>query len=117
MVAKYRSRAEKERQAVEMLRSMGSLTATKASTTVNSEEEAAEMKKCDQKVHSAMMKMAAGIDRDLRAMGVPFYAIKHDLVILGEGKDDKPGSGRLDKGELRELQKKILQLLEELFKD
>ena len=60
--------------------------------------------------------MQARFDKELRNLGVPFYAIKHDLVILESGKQ-KPGSvqGRIDTGELRELQKRLLQMLEDLF--
>jgi hypothetical protein len=64
-----------------------------------------------------MTKLATDIDRELRSMGVPFYAIKHELVILGEENTGRALPGRLDKGELRELQKRMLQLLEDLFKE
>ncbi len=117
LVAKHMGRAEKEKQVATMLKSMGSLVPVKATTPVNTEEEAAELQKCDKKIHAAMTKMVADIDRELRAIGIPFYSIQHDLVILEEGKDTKSRSGRLDKGELRELQKRMVQLLEELFNE
>ena len=117
LIAKHRGRAEKEKQVAEMLRSMGSLATVKATTLVSAEEELAELRRCDRKIHAAMTKMASDIDRELRATGVPFYAIKHDLVILEVTKETSGGSGRLDKGELKELQKRMLQLLEELFKE
>lgn len=115
LVSKHQGRVEKEKQIAVMLQSMGGIAAsTKAP---NSGEEEAELRRCDLKIHKAMTKLATDIDRELRSMGVPFYAIKHELVILGEGNTDGALPGRLDKGELRELQKRMLQLLEELFKE
>ncbi len=75
-----------------------------------------ELEAYDKKVYAGLMAMAADFDKQLRGLGVPFYAIKHELVILEEGKE-KAGAmkGRLDKGELRDLQKRMLQLLEDLF--
>ncbi len=79
----------------------------------------AELKAYDEKVYKALCAMAADFDRQLREMGVPFYAIKHDLVILKEGPEKTPGEhkGKVDKGELRELQKKMCETLEDLFGD
>lgn len=78
----------------------------------------AELDAYDKKVYAGLVAMAADFDRQLRNLGVPFYAIKHDLVVLEEG-PEKAGAakGRIDKGELRELQKRMLQTLEDLFSD
>lgn len=76
----------------------------------------AELDAFDKKVYAGLMSMASDFDRQLRTMGVPFYAIKHDLVVLEHGPENAGGAkGRLDKGELRELQKRMLQTLEDLF--
>lgn len=76
-----------------------------------------ELEAYDKKVYTEQVKMAADIDRQLRALGVPFFAIKHDLVILEQGEARPDEKTRLDKGELRELQRKMLQTLEDLFGD
>lgn len=75
-----------------------------------------ELEAYDKKVYAGLQAMAADFDKQLRNLGVPFYAIRHDLVIL-EGGLQKPGTakGRIDRGELREFQKKMLELLEDLF--
>jgi len=76
----------------------------------------AELDAYDKKVYTGLTSMAADFDRQLRGMGVPFYAIKHDLVVLEAGPEKaNVAKGRLDRGELRELQKKMLQTLEDLF--
>jgi hypothetical protein len=79
----------------------------------------AELKAYDEKVYNALCAMTADFDRQLREMGVPFYAIKHELVILKDGPEKTPGEhkGKIDKGELRELQKRMSQTLEDLFGD
>jgi hypothetical protein len=82
-------------------------------------EDEAELKAYDEKVYKALLAMTADFDRQLREMGVPFYAIKHELVILKDGPEKWVGEhkGKIDKGELRELQKKICETLEDLFGD
>lgn len=115
MVTKHKGRSEKEKQVAAMLKSMGGIAPS--TKPVNVEEDQVELHNCDRRIHAAMTKMATEIDRELRGMGVPFYAIKHELVILEEGPDRAGIAGRLDKGELRDLQKRVLQLLEELFKE
>ncbi|OCT51035.1 hypothetical protein CLCR_08930 [Cladophialophora carrionii] len=79
----------------------------------------AELKAYDEKVYKALCAMTADFDRQLREMGVPFYAIKHELVILKDGPEETPGQhkGKIDRGELRELQKRMCQTLEDLFGD
>ncbi|EXJ58075.1 hypothetical protein A1O7_05499 [Cladophialophora yegresii CBS 114405] len=79
----------------------------------------AELRAYDEKVYKALCAMTADFDRQLREMGVPFYAIKHELVIMKDGPEENPGQhkGKIDRGELRELQKRMCQTLEDLFGD
>ena len=115
LISKHRGRAEKEKQVAAMLQSMGGIAASTMAPNLGEEE--AELRGCDLKIHKAMTKLAMDIDRELRSTGVPFYAIKHELVILEERKDGGVQLGKIGKGELKELQKRMLQLLEELFED
>jgi hypothetical protein len=48
-------------------------------------------------------------------LGVPFFAIKHELVVPDDGAAIKKGT--LGKAELKELQRRMLQTLEDLFGD
>ena len=116
LIRKHRGRAEKEKQVAAMLQSMGGIAAA-SPVAPSSGDEDSELRRCDLKTHKATMKLAAEIDRELRSLGVPFYAIKHELVILEDRKDEGTHQGKLDKSELRELQRRMLQLLEELIKD
>ena len=115
LISKFRGRAEKEKLVTDMLQRMGGIAA--ATKPPNSGEEEAELRRCDLKIHKAMTKYATDIDRELRSMGVPFYAIKHELVILEEQEGRRGRVGEIDRDELRTLQKRILRLLEELFKE
>lgn len=86
------------------------------------------MKRYDIKVYRASVEMARAMDGELRNLGVPFFAIKHELVATGRppglssGRDGKGGNGAVEKGylekeELIKLQRKMLELLEDLCKD
>jgi hypothetical protein len=115
LISKHGARVEKEKQVAAMLQSMGGIAASNKAS--NSGEEEDELRRCDLKIHRAMTKLAMEIDRELRSMGVPFYAIKHELVIMEDRKNEGEQLGKINKGELRDLQKRMLQLLEELFKE
>lgn len=115
MLAKHRARADKEKQVTAILQSMGGIASSAKASDIGEQE--AELHKCDLKTHKAMTKLATDIDRELRSMGVPFYAIKHDLVTGEDGRDGGERLGKLDKDQLRSLQKRMLQLLEELFRE
>ena len=75
-------------------------------------EEKAEMELYDKKVYAALGKMVAAMDGELTMLRVPFFAIKHELVQKTERSD-----GVVSKTKLVELQKKMLELLEDLFGD
>jgi hypothetical protein len=113
LIAMQASRTKTSAQVAAMLQSMGGASVeAKADARVNEQE----LENYDRKVYAGLEAMTADFDRQLRSLGLPFYAIKHDLVILEEG-TQKEGHlpGRIDRGELRELQKKMLGLLEDLF--
>ncbi|RMZ92353.1 hypothetical protein DV736_g447, partial [Chaetothyriales sp. CBS 134916] len=107
LVALHESRRSTSAQVSALLRSLGGkdTTATTNNNTSSSGEtnNQAELDAYDAKVYRSLVAMQADFDRQLRSLGVPFFAISHDLKI--------------DKGELRELQKRMLALLEDLFAD
>jgi len=116
IVARQQGRTGASQQVAALLKSLGG----KDMPLVQSDPKAdqAELDTYDKKVYTGLVAMAADFDRQLRAMGVPFYSIKHELVLLEEGPEDASAAqGRIDKGELRELQKRMLQTLEDLFMD
>jgi len=62
--------------------------------------------------------MVKDYESQLRKMGIPFFAIKDELIIKDNETDVGGGTmSKLDKGELRELQKRMIAYLEDLFVD
>lgn len=112
LIAKHMGRGENQKKASDLLRSLGStnIQGTGGSSST-AEEEKAELERYDKKVYTALGQMVAAMDTELTTLRVPFFAIKHDLVQT-EGRD-----GILSKKELIELQKKMLQLLQDSFGD
>ena len=116
LVARQEGRSGTSQQVAVLLKSLGGKEVPVGPS--DPEANQAELDAYDKKVYAGLMAMAADFDRQLRSMGVPFYAIKHDLVVLEDGPEKASAlKGRVDKGELRELQKKMLQTLEDLFAD
>lgn len=110
----YAGRDQTSAALAEILRNVGGTSTP--STSRDDKADQAELVAYDKKIYKALVQMQAHFDKELRNLGMPFFAIKHDLVILESGKQ-KPGSihERIDTGELRELQKRLLQTLEDLF--
>ena len=81
------------------------------------------------KVYKASIDMVAAMTTELRNLGVPFFGVKSDLRVTGqdeetspvyEARDDTASEGpkaRLSQDDLRKLQKRMLELLEDLSKD
>lgn len=116
IIARQEGRTGASQQVADLLKSLGGKTFEVAPADPKANK--LELEAYDKKVYAGLLAMTADFDWQLRNMGVPFYAIKHDLVVLEEG-PEKAGAmkGRIDKGELRELQQRMLQTLEDLFAD
>ncbi|KAI9713286.1 MAG: hypothetical protein M1828_001459 [Chrysothrix sp. TS-e1954] len=85
--------------------------------------DAAELKRYDVKVHKASKTMMDGMTAELRVASVPFFCTKPSLVVdtgqaetaRSTGQADSQGS--ITRKRFTELQRKMLQHLEDLFKD
>jgi hypothetical protein len=113
LLAKHKGRVESKKKADDLLRSLGATNGYDArGSSSSAAEEKAELERYDKKVYAALGQMTAAIDRELTVLRVPFFAIRHDLVSKAE-----EANGVLNKIKLMELQKKMLQLLEDSFGD
>lgn len=78
----------------------------------------AELKRYDIKVHNAQAKMVDAIEGELKALGVPFFGTREDLIVKA---DENGVSGRdvkqITRNELRALQRKMLSFIEDLCRD
>ena len=70
------------------------------------EELQAERKVYDEKVYMASVQMAEAMDRELRALGIPFFAIRPNLVQYDDNE--------LTREALAALQRRMLDLLQDL---
>lgn len=83
-----------------------------------------ELSQYDRKVHRACTAMVAATTAELARLDVPFFNTRPDLVLTAQSSDcgaalrnphpERGSEGRLDEAELRELQAKMLVLLEDL---
>ena len=84
------------------------------------EREQAELQQYDAKVYRACKTMADSQNSSLKVLGVPFFGVKHHLV-LHESKEvpsaEDTAAGKISKTQLLELQRKMLNHLTELYGD
>ena len=103
---------------------VGGAVATGASNT-SPEELAIELQTFDLKVYRAQIQMTKEFSAKLKSLGVPFFGTKGELVRLtkkeenGERASQTSGDGKgvIDELELVKLQKKMINLLEDLCGD
>lgn len=113
LITKHKDRVQSKKKADDLLRSLGAASSPRPEDqSSTAAEERAELERYDKKVYTALGQMVAAMDRELTMLRIPFFAIKHHLVQKTE-----ESAGVLSKTDLAELQKKMLQLLEDLFAD
>lgn len=116
IIAKHQGRAGSTTKVADILKELGGLAVPMAK--VDDAADKNELDMFDKKVYRSLVQMAADFDAQLRKLGVPFYAIKHELILTGtETEKSLLTKGKLDKGELRDLQKRMLNHLEDLLID
>ena len=116
IVTRHAGRAGNQTKVADILKDLGGLAIPMGQ--VDEAADRNELDAFDKKVYKSMVQMAADFDGQLRKMGVPFYAIKHDLIVKdGEKSEDRAKIRKLEAKELRELQSRMLQHLEDLASD
>lgn len=116
IVAQQKARAAGHQANVsDILQGLGGLAVP--ITKVDEAADRNELEIFDKKVYGALMQLVRDYDGQLRKLGVPFYAIKYDLVLNKKSNSSATITGKLDKRELSDLQKKMLQILEDLLMD
>lgn len=83
-------------------------------TNVNAMER--ELQTFDLKVYKAQMQMVREMNAKLRSLGVPFFGTRSDLVRPASKKLDltKDGDEMIDEADLVKLQRRMLEMLEDL---
>ncbi|KAL3463794.1 hypothetical protein BJX64DRAFT_111328 [Aspergillus heterothallicus] len=126
LLQKQTSRAERKKELDQVLRSVGAPVDEKEISTA--EEDAAEVQNYDGKVYKASKQMADAMTAELKALQIPFFCLKQGLII-NEAADQKGGQGqgpagvtestqgRISVDELSALQRRMLELLQDLCRE
>ncbi|GAD93734.1 conserved hypothetical protein [Paecilomyces variotii No. 5] len=127
LLEKQKARGEKKKKLDEVLRSVGAPVSDSKEVST-AEEDRAELSNYDAKVYKASADMSKALDSELRALGIPFFAVNHSLVKAAPGgaekaisessathtKPEGSGDGSLSREELSALQRRMLELLQDL---
>lgn len=103
------SRDEKKKKLDSVLESIGGKLGTTGGGGELSPEKEVEI--FDRKVLRACREMEKEMRRELRALEVPFFCIKEDLIL---GKGEEGEKGKITQVELGKLQMRMIELLEDL---
>ncbi|GIJ91547.1 hypothetical protein Asppvi_010514 [Aspergillus pseudoviridinutans] len=129
LLKKQKARVEKKKELDAVLRSVGApVDDTKQVSTA--EEDQAELRNYNAKVYRASKQMAEAMTCELRNLGIPFFTIKESLIsdaprALQNGNSRRHQSGEsasqhqalLSRDELSVLQRRMLELLLDLYKE
>ena len=113
LLTKHRERAEGEKKVEDILKSLGRSSSENDHQTPpsTSDRQQTELESYDKKVYAALGQMVMAMDKELTALSIPFFALRHDLV---QDHSDA-SSGTVSKGEVSRMQKRMLELLQDLF--
>ncbi|KAL2843667.1 hypothetical protein BJY01DRAFT_248563 [Aspergillus pseudoustus] len=126
LLQRQKSRATRKKELDQVLRSVGAPVDEKEVSTA--EEDAAEIQNYDGKVYKASKQMADAMIAELRALHIPFFCLKQSLIANGTT-DQKmvqsqgsasatvDGQGRISVDELSALQRRMLELLQDLCRE
>jgi len=129
LLEKQATRAEKKKRINEVLRSVGAPVDTTAKELPSAEENEKELKYYDAKVYKSSVDLAKAVDSELRSLNIPFFALKHSLVATLTEKDENTKTqpseigtptdrkDTISRDELLALQRRMLELLENLCKE
>ncbi|KAH8808544.1 hypothetical protein F5884DRAFT_792569 [Xylogone sp. PMI_703] len=120
LIERQKQRKEGQKKLEEVLKAVGGAPTQGVSST-DPEELAKELKTFDMKVWKAQDQMVEEMTARMKAMGIPFFGTKPELVRKKDkegvkANSDGPG-GVIDETQLLELQRKVLTLLEEMCQD
>lgn len=86
------------------------------------EEDQAELEKFDRKVYNASQQMSKAHGIDLKRLGVPFFGVDPKFIIANELQQtvaarDALSQATITEAELLDLQRRMIQYLEDMYKD
>ncbi|KAJ5677341.1 uncharacterized protein N7477_002974 [Penicillium maclennaniae] len=125
LIEKQQARGEKKKELDAVLRSIGAPVDSKEISS--KEEDKEELAKYDAKVYRASVQMTEAMTAELRGLKIPFFVIQQSLIREPTGPNStndsssqgkRPeGSATVTKAELASLQRRMLELLQDLCKE
>ncbi|KAJ5553183.1 hypothetical protein N7494_002561 [Penicillium frequentans] len=113
------ARGDKQKELDAVLRSIGAPVESKEGSTT--EEDQAELTNYDTKIYKASVQMVDALTAELRGHQIPFFVLKKSLVRGSASSEELNGTSdvepKLSKSDLIDLQRRMLQLLEDLCKE
>ncbi|KAF7959244.1 hypothetical protein EAE96_002759 [Botrytis aclada] len=122
LIERQAARKEGQKKLEEVLKAVGGATSSGASNT-SPEELARELETFDIKVYKAQIQMVREMNGKLRNLGIPFFGTKSELVRKSDATNRVETTSTegekvmIDEDELVELQKKMLDILEDMCND
>ncbi|KAK2873340.1 hypothetical protein FQN49_002436 [Arthroderma sp. PD_2] len=124
LIAKQKARAGNQKKLDEVLRAVGGKVANQPHEAVPQEDEL-EIKQYDEKVYKASAEMTRALDSELKALGIPFFAIKQELIRSPSSDDSSSKQASINNGtdncitqeEVALLRLRMLELLQDLCKE
>ncbi|KAI9042243.1 uncharacterized protein KD926_005743 [Aspergillus affinis] len=121
LLKKQRARVDKKKQLDDVLTAFHAEKSAQPTNLVANqtvEEDEAELKRYDVKVYRASKQMAEAMTGELRGLQIPFFSIKSALIDSSSNTNPTPSSGGLlPREELSSLQRRMLELLQDLCKE
>ena len=118
-------RASSAAQAQSILHSISATPAAVESASEAGIDNEAELATFDGKIYDAQQEMEVAMIAELKGLGVPFFGTDQSLIVADEAKDAaNPALGNrpkwsqtISETELLELRRRMVQHLEDLYKD
>ncbi|KAJ5728678.1 uncharacterized protein N7483_003186 [Penicillium malachiteum] len=118
LLQRQQARGDKKKELDEVLRSIGAPVDSANISTA--QEDKAELMNYDFKIYKASVKMADALMAELRGLNIPFFVLRKEIQpssSKGESEALVEGPPKLSDSELADLQRRMLELLEDLCKE
>ncbi|KAF2398300.1 hypothetical protein EJ06DRAFT_532049 [Trichodelitschia bisporula] len=111
LIVKQKSRIQRTKELNNTLKALGAAPASDPTD----EENIAELAHFDVKVYKASQRMVDVHTGELKRLGVPFFGIKPERVTKTPSND--PNDTRITEEQLLQLQRRMIEYLEDLYRD
>lgn len=123
--SKQAKRASSSAQAQSILQSLNKSTELASPKANTSDDVEAELNVFDRKIYAAQLEMEATMMAELKGLGVPFFGTNQDLILSNDSESTNlqplptqpKWSPKITQDQLLELRRRMVQHLEDLYRD